>query len=441
MLDVCVANPYDTAPWLSPTGPPLHQQILYGMLAGAGAGLVANWVWGPTEGLQEFVRTVTYPAGQIFLRLIFMVVIPLIFSALVLGVAELGDVRRLGRVGLKTVIFTLVLSSLSVLIGITLVNLIRPGAGMQEADKANLLEILGRSARDIEPPPPKAGIQIVLDLIPANPLQAMVDAFRGEMVAVMVFSLLIGIAVTLCPRERVQPLISLLQAVYEVVMKVIGLAMRLAPYGVAALLFSLTARFGFEILQKLGWYVGTVVGGLALHMFVVYSLFLKYAVGYSPRQFFSRTREILLTGFSTSSSNATLPVTLRVAEQELGVPRQIGGFVLTVGSTANQNGTALYEGVTVLFLAQFFGVELSLGAQVSVVLLSILAGVGTAGVPGGSLPMVGALLVTVGVPWEGLGIILGVDRLLDMCRTVLNITGDVVTAAYVTRSEGYQLRG
>ena len=421
-------------------GTPLHQKILYGMVAGAGAGLVANWVWGPTEGLQDFVRTVTYPAGQIFLRLIFMVVIPLIFSALVLGVAELGDVRRLGRVGLKTVVFTLVLSSISVLIGITLVNLIRPGVGMQEADKANLLEILGRTAADIEVPPRKAGIEILLDLIPANPLQAMVNAFRGEMVAVMVFSLLIGIAVTLCPRERVQPLISLLQAVYEVVMKVIGLAMKLAPYGVAALLFSLTARFGFEILQKLAWYVGVVIGGLALHMFVVYSLFLRYAVGYSPRQFFRRTREILLTGFSTSSSNATLPVTLRVAEQELGVPRQIGGFVLTVGSTANQNGTALYEGVTVLFLAQFFGVELSLGAQVSVVLLSILAGVGTAGVPGGSLPMVGALLVTVGVPWEGLGIILGVDRLLDMCRTVLNITGDVVTAAYVARSEGHTLR-
>ena len=421
-------------------GTPLHQKILYGMVAGAGAGLVANWVWGPTEGLQDFVRTVTYPAGQIFLRLIFMVVIPLIFSALVLGVAELGDVRRLGRVGLKTVVFTLVLSSISVLIGITLVNLIRPGVGMREADKANLLEILGRTAADIEVPPRKAGIEIVLDLIPENPLQAMVDAFRGEMVAVMVFSLLIGIAVTLCPRERVQPLISLLQAIYEVVMKVIGLAMKLAPYGVAALLFSLTARFGFEILQKLAWYVGVVIGGLALHMFVVYPLFLKYAVRYSPRQFFSRTREILLTGFSTSSSNATLPVTLRVAEQELGVSRQIGGFVLTVGSTANQNGTALYEGVTVLFLAQFFGVELSLGAQVSVVLLSILAGVGTAGVPGGSLPMVGALLVTVGVPWEGLGIILGVDRLLDMCRTVLNITGDVVTAAYVARSEGHTLR-
>ena len=269
----------------------------------------------------------------------------------------------------------------------------------------------------------------------------MVDAFRGEMVAVMVFSLLIGIALTLCPRERVEPLIRLLQAVYEVVMKVIALAMKLAPYGVAALLFSLTARFDLEILQKLAWYVATVIGGLALHLFVVYSLFLKYVVGYSPRQFFSRTREILLTGFATSSSNATLPVTLRVAEKELGVPRQIGGFVLTVGSTANQNGTALYEGVTVLFLAQFFGVELSLGAQVSVVLLSILAGVGTAGVPGGSLPMVGALLVTVGVPWEGLGIILGVDRLLDMCRTVLNIAGDVVAAAYVTRSEGHPLRG
>ncbi len=421
-------------------GTPLHRQILYGMLAGALTGLAANRVWGPTQELQDFVRTVTYPAGQIFLRLIFMVVIPLIFSALVLGVAELGDVGRLGRIGLKTIGFTLVLSSFSVMIGVGLVNLVQPGAGMAEEEKTSLLKILGKSAANIQAPPPKGFIQTLVDLIPENPLRAMVDAFRGEMIAVMVFSLLFGIALTLCEREKVAPLVAFLQAVYEVVMKVIGLAMKLAPYGVAALLFSLTARFGLDIVGKLGLYVACVVGGLALHQFVVYSLVLKYAVGYSPRLFFSRIREILLTGFSTSSSNATLPITLRVAEQELGVPRYIASFVLTVGSTANQNGTALYEGITVLFLAQFFGVDLSLGAQVSVVLMSILAGVGTAGVPGGSLPMVGALLVSVGVPWEGLGIILGVDRLLDMCRTVLNITGDVVVAAYVTRSEGHELR-
>src|ERR1041384_1102778 len=255
--------------------------------------------------------------------------------------------------------------------------------------------MLRGSPAEVQRPPEKAGMQILLDLIPDNPLRSMVDAFKGEMLAVMVFSLLIGIAITLCERETVEPIMVLLRGVYEVVMKVIAIAMKLAPYGVAALLFSLTARFGFGILGKLSWYVGTVILGLAIHQFVVYSLVLKYAVGYSPRKFFSRAREILLTSFSTSSSNATLPVSMRVAEQELGIPRQTGGFVLTVGPTANQSGTALYEGVTVLFLAQFFGVPLSLSSQVIVVLMSVLAGIGTAGVPGGSLPMVGALLVSI----------------------------------------------
>jgi DAACS family dicarboxylate/amino acid:cation (Na+ or H+) symporter len=417
----------------------LHTKILIGLVAGAAAGLLANTLAGGAYWLEWTVTNLTQPAGQIFLRLIFMVVIPLIFSALTLGVAELGDLRKLGRIGLKTIVFTLILSSISVLIGIVLVNIVRPGAGVAEADRASLIELLGSSAATIQPPPPRTGLQIIVDLIPDNPIRAMTQAFQGEMLAVMVFSLFIGIAIALCERERVEPLISLLRSLYEVVMKVIGLAMKLAPYGVAALLFSLTARFGLEILVRLSWYVATVIGGLALQLFVVYSLFLKFLIGYSPRLFFARIREVLLTAFSTSSSNATLPVTLRVSEQQLGVPREIGGFVLTLGSTANQNGTALYEGITVLFLAQFFGIELSLGAQITVVLMSILAGVGTAGIPGGSLPMVGALLVSVGVPLQGLGIILGLDRLLDMCRTTLNVAGDVVAATYIARSEGHPL--
>lgn len=425
----------------SPGGTPLHRQIVYGMLAGAVAGLATNWIWGPTQQVQDFVRNFAYPAGQIFLRLIFMVVIPLIFSALVLGVAEMGDIRRLGRVGARTLLFTLVLSSVSVILGVLLVNIVQPGAGLSETEKASLLETLGKSAEQVPRPPQKEGLQVFLDLIPDNPLRAMVDAFKGEMLAVMVFSLLIGIAVTLCEREKVEPLLAVLRSVYEVVMRVIGMAMRLAPYGVAALLFSLTARFGLEILRSLAWYVATVILGLALHQFGVYSLVVRFLIGMSPRVFFSRIREVMLTAFSTSSSNATLPVSMRVAEAELGIPRRIGGFVLTVGSTANQNGTALYEGVTVLFLAQFFGADLSIWQQISVVVWSILAGVGTAGIPGGSLPMVGALLVTVGVPWEGIGVILGVDRLLDMCRTTLNVTGDVVAAAWVARSEGHVLKG
>jgi DAACS family dicarboxylate/amino acid:cation (Na+ or H+) symporter len=411
------------------------------MAGGAALGLLANRWLGASPALLAFINNVTVPVGQIFLRLIFMVVIPLILSALILGVAEMGDVRRLGRIGLKTLAFTLVLSSVSVLIGIALANLIRPGEGMSPESRSALLDIMGRSKGALQAPPAaKTGLQILLDLIPQNPVEAMVNAFRGDMIAVMVFALVLGIALTLVERRKVEPLLAWLQALLEVVMKVIDLAMRLAPYGVAALLFTVTARFGLDVLARLGIYVGTVLLGLALHQFGTYAVVVRFLAGCPPVLFFRRLREVMLTAFSTSSSNATLPTTLRVATDELGIPRSIGGFVLTLGSTLNQNGTALYEGITVLFLAQFFGVHLTLGDQVIVVLLSILSGVGTAGVPGGSLPLVTALLVTVGVPAEGIGIILGVDRLLDMCRTVLNVTGDVTVAACVARSEGFPLK-
>jgi DAACS family dicarboxylate/amino acid:cation (Na+ or H+) symporter len=217
--------------------------------------------------------------------------------------------------------------------------------------------------------------------------------------------------------------------------------MRLAPFGVAGLVFSLTAVLGFDILKTLAWYVVTVIVGLALHMFGVYSLVVSIFARLSPRQFFGRITEVMLTAFATSSSNATLPTSLRVTEQNLGVHREIASFVLTVGSTANQNGTALYEGITVLFLAQVFGVDLTLTQQITVVLMSVLAGIGTAGVPGGSLPLVAILLLRVGVPPEGLGIILGVDRLLDMCRTTLNVTGDIAVAVCVNASEDQPAAG
>jgi DAACS family dicarboxylate/amino acid:cation (Na+ or H+) symporter len=410
------------------------------MIAGTLLGITANLLWGNSPALAWVVSNVTYPLGQVFLRLIFMVVIPLVVAALILGVAELGDLRSLGRIGLKTLIFTAVLSSISVLLGVALANLLRPGEGLSEESRSALMEVMGRQKNDLGPPPEaKQGLQILLDLIPQNPVEAMVNAFRGDILAVMVFALFLGIAVTQVERRLAEPLLLWLQAVFETVMKVIGMAMKLAPFGVAALLFTLMARSGLDVLGKLAYYVLTVLLGLALHQFVTYSLTLKYAAGMSPLFFFSRIKEVMLTAFSTSSSNATLPTSLRVAEQELGIPRQIGGFVLTLGSTLNQNGTALYEGITVLFLAQFYGIHLSLASQVTVVLLSILAGVGTAGVPGGSLPLVMALLATVGIPPEGIGIILGVDRILDMCRTVLNVTGDLVAAVFVARSEGQAL--
>jgi DAACS family dicarboxylate/amino acid:cation (Na+ or H+) symporter len=420
---------------------PLHTKIFIGMLAGALAGVAANLLFGKAAGLQAFVANVTLPAGKIFLRLIFMVVIPLILSAIILGVAELGDPRHLGRVGLKTLLFTVVLSTISVLLGVGFANLVRPGAGMSEKARGDLIDVMRRTSGELPPPAaPKTPLQTLLDLVPENPVEAMANAFRGDMIAVMVFALVLGVALTLVERRKVEPLLQWLQALLEGVMRVIDFAMLLAPYGVAALLFTVTALTGLDVLARLGLYVATVLVALALHQFVTYALVVRYLAAYPPRQFYSRIREVMVTAFSTSSSNATLPTTLRVAEHNLGIPRSIGGFVLTLGSTLNQNGTALYEGVTVLFLAQFFGVPLTLGQQVIVVLLSILAGIGTAGVPGGSLPLVTALLVTIGVPPEGIGIILGVDRLLDMCRTVLNVTGDLTVAACVAHTEGHILK-
>jgi DAACS family dicarboxylate/amino acid:cation (Na+ or H+) symporter len=391
--------------------------------------------------LEWFSLNVAEFAGQIFLRLIFMAVVPLVFSALTLGIAGIGDVRKLGRMGTRTLMFTLVLSSISVAIGLVLANAVGPGERLSAEKRSELQERYAtRDVKAVEQAKQSKSLRdSLLDIIPRNPLQEMVGALDGSspgggMLAVMFFALCFGVAVTLAP-ARTGPLVNALEGLYDVSMVIIGWAMRLAPIGVAGLVFSLTAMLGFEILKTLAWYVATVLLGLALHMFGVYSLVTSVFARMSPRQFFGRITEVMLTAFATSSSNATLPTSLRVTEKNLGVRREIASFVLTVGSTANQNGTALYEGITVLFLAQVFGKDLSLAEQVTVVLMSVLAGVGTAGVPGGSLPLVAILLSRVGVPPEGLGIILGVDRLLDMCRTTLNVTGDVAVAVCVDRKE------
>jgi DAACS family dicarboxylate/amino acid:cation (Na+ or H+) symporter len=411
--------------------PRLYRRILIGLVAGIAGGVAAHLLLGNDPRLQWLATHVTEPLGRIFLRLIFMVVLPLVVSALALGVAGLGDVRTLGRIGLKTFLYTIGITSASVVTGLLLVNVFRPGAGLDEPTREALRGLM--QSAPVTAAETSVGLDAIVRIIPDNPLRA---AVQGDMLAVMFFALFLGIALAASPRERVQPLIALLEALYQVTMVIIEAAMRLAPYGVAALLFTLTARFGYGVLRQLFAYVAVVLLGLAFHQFVTYSLLVRFTSGISPQLFFRRIREVMVTAFSTSSSNATLPTSLRVTQEKLGVPRDIAGFVLTLGSTANQNGTALFEGVTVLFLAQFFGIELGLGQQLLVVLMSVLAGVGTAGVPGGSLPLIVPVLVAVGVPAEGIGIILGVDRLLDMCRTVLNVTGDMTAATFVAYSEG-----
>ncbi len=424
----------------------LHWQILIGLLIGATGGLIARRIWpasasGSIDPTLESLTNVGDFVGKIFLRLIFMVVVPLVFSALTLGVAGIGDVRRLGRLGMRTLMMTLILSSASVAIGLTFANTVRPGARMSAAKQAELRDKYSLKDGDAVKKAEKAKSvrTALLDIIPQNPLQEMVGALDGSspgggMLAVMFFALVCGVAISVSP-DRTAPLLGMLEGVYDVAMVVIGWAMKLAPLGVAGLMFALTATLGVDILQTLIWYVGTVLAALALHMFGVYSLVVSLVARMSPRHFFGQISEVLLTAFATSSSNATLPTSLRVAEANLGVRREVANFVLTVGSTANQNGTALYEGITVLFLAQVFGIELTFAKQTQVVLMSVLAGVGTAGVPGGSLPLVVLVLMSVGVPAEGIGIIYGVDRLLDMCRTTLNVTGDLAVAVCVDRSE------
>ena len=418
-------------------GLPRHTKILFGLVFGIVLGLTVYAIAPGAAWVDSLVRNVAYPLGQIFLRLIFMIVVPLVFSSLVLGVLELGDVKKLGRVGGKTLLYTLFASGISVAIGITMVNFFKPGEGLDASVRGQLEGTFAAQSQSAIESAKKAvsWSDALLSLIPRNPLAAAVDALNGEMLALMVFAVFFGVALAQIRREK-EALIEVLEGIQRVSMKVVDWAMGLAPYGVAALLFSLTARSGFAVVPRLGGYAAVVVGGLAIQMFVVYSGILKVLGRVSPVEWFFRCREVTLTAFSTASSNATLPTSLQTAEQKLGIAPRIGNFVLTVGATGNQNGTALFEGVTVLFLAQVFAVNLTLSQQVTVVLMSILAGVGTAGVPGGSLPLIVIVLQSVGVPPEGIGIILGVDRFLDMCRTTLNVVGDLVCATVVARSEG-----
>ena len=423
---------------------PLHTRILVGLAVGAGIGLLANTLLGPGHAATTWLtRNVTEPVGQLFLRLLLMVVVPLVFSSLVVGVAGIGDVRKLGRVGIKCLAYTVVLSAISVALGLTLVNVIRPGERLSPETAAAIEARFGTdAAARVEAAVPAArvsvGTRIVETLIPSNPIAA-VAAPTPNLLHLMFFGLVLGIGATLVAPATAAPFLGFLEGLYAISAKIIDLVMWFAPWAVACLLFTSTASFGIDLLGALAWYVATVLLGLALHMFGVYSLAVSLLARISPREFFRRIRTAMLTAFSTSSSAATLPTALRVSEENLKVPREINSFVLTVGATANQNGTALYEGVTVLFLAQVAGVDLSLGGQLGVAYLAILGGIGTAGVPSGSIPFVILILISIGVDPSLIAIIIGVDRILDMCRTTLNVTGDITAAAYVARSEGYAL--
>ncbi|HET6528106.1 MAG TPA: dicarboxylate/amino acid:cation symporter [Balneolaceae bacterium] len=432
-------------------GMELHTKIITGLIVGLIAGLICSLTLGPqNSNLNWVIENITQPLGQVWLRLLLMIVIPLILSAIIIGIAGMGNVKKLGKVGLKTFLYVLIISGISVVIGVTMVNLIQPGktvsaetaAALQAEYSAGATALVSQAEAD------KAAMddasipvltQIFSKIIPRNPFDALVGL--PNLLHLMFFAIILGIATTLVDKKTATPFIGFFEALFEISVKIINAIMWLAPYAVACLVFSSVASFGMDLLVALLWFIVTVLGGLFIHAAVVYSASVYYLSALSPIDFFRRVKTTAITAFSTSSSNATLPTALRESEENLGVSEKINSFVLTIGATANQNGTALYEGVTVIFIAQLAGVDLGLAAQIGVAYLAILGGIGTAGVPGGSLPYIVIILISIGVNPALIGIILGVDRILDMCRTAVNVVGDITAATYVNRSEGYPLKG
>jgi dicarboxylate/amino acid:cation (Na+ or H+) symporter, DAACS family len=407
--------------------------IIWALVAGAGFGLLANAFVGQSPTLGSLIRGLTDPVGRLWLRALIMTVIPLVLASLCLGIVGLGDLRRLGRMGGFSLLFFVGATAASTTIGLLLVNAFDPGAGLPLETRNRLMETYAGEAATVAERAGKGSFgpaEILVSIVPQNPLAAMAE---GNMLGVIFFSLVLGAALLAIAEERRRALVGVLEGIGDAMIAIIGFVMRLAPVGVFCLVFGVTARFGLGVIRSLLSYVVVVVVGLLIHGLVVLPALARVLAGVPPRAFLRRSRIVWATAFSTSSSSATLPTTLRTCEEEFRIPREVSGFVIPLGATMNMNGTALFEGVTTLFLAQVFGVELSLAAQVGVVLLATISAIGVAGVPGGSIPLLMILLATLGVPPEGIAIILGIDRLLDMCRTSVNVVGDLAAASFVAR--------
>jgi DAACS family dicarboxylate/amino acid:cation (Na+ or H+) symporter len=372
-----------------------------------------------------------FPTGQIFLRMLFMTVVPIVFTSITLGVAGIGDMKTLGRLGGRTFGYFALSTLIAATIGLSLVNTVQPGGGLDDETRDELMAKFSGGAEGMAASgPPDFGVNTFVNIVPRNPVAAAADM---DMLALIFFALIFGAALTVIPRERAQPVINVLEGIGDAIIAIINWAMKLAPYGVFGLIFVITSEFGWGILAQLGMYVMVVLIGLLLHATFGITGLVRLLGKMNPLTYWRSIGAPIITAFSTSSSMATLPTSIATAEKQLDVQPKIAGFVLPLGATMNMNGTALFEGVTVLFLAQVFGVDLSISAQIIVVVLAVLTAIGAAGVPGGSLPLMMLVMATVGVPPEGIAIILGVDRILDMSRTTLNVCGDISASVYIDR--------
>jgi Na+/H+-dicarboxylate symporter len=422
----------------------LANRILIGLVFGAVAGAlvlaIGAFVPRLLSAAQWLSTALLDPLGQVFLRMLFFVVIPLVFASLANGVLQLGELTHLGPLAGRTFTLFFVNMAIGVTLGLLMMNLLQPGNRLDDATSTRLVqEYSGQAQRAVEvgAERPQISPATVVDMfMPRNLFGAFVGNQRnvlGEVLPLILFAILIGAAGLGLPKERRQGLHHALETVTELMTGIVRFALRLAPYAVPAMIFSVIVKVGFEIVVALGLFVVGCLAVLLLHLFGTMSLWLRLLAKREPAQFFRDVKDVLITAFSTSSSSATLPAGLAVARGRLGISASTSGFVLPLGATMNMSGTALYEGCVVLFIAQVFGVELDLAQQVTLVFLAVVSAVAVASIPGGSLPLIAGLLVAFGIPPEGIGIILGVDRLLDMTRTMVNVGADLVTAAIVDR--------
>ncbi len=421
---------------------PLHTRILVGMGLGLAAGLAAHLAAPALDGAlavpAAFVGRLVDLVGELFLRALRFVAVPIVLFSLVAGTASLDDVRQLGRIGGRTVAIYLFTTSLAISIGLGLADLVRPGTRVPDALRDRLAASGAAHAGDkLAAASAPDAWRTLAELLPTNPFAALAE---GRMLQVVVLSVLLGIALTLIPRERARPVLEAVRGLEAAVLALVHLVMRTAPVAVFCLVARVVADLGLDVLGALLAYTLTVLAGLAAMVLVVYPAALRLFARVSPRRFFRAILPAQLLAFSSSSSSATLPVTMECVEERLGVRRDVTSFVIPLGATVNMDGTALYQGVATLFIAQLYGIHLGLGAQLGIVLTATLASIGTAGVPGVGIVMLVIVLQAAGLPPEamkgGIAIIFGIDRLLDMCRTVANVTGDCMVAAVVGRAEG-----
>ncbi len=420
----------------------LANRILLGLAAGALAGAVvlvlAPYVPGLLERAQWVAVNLFDPLGQVFLRMLFFVVIPLVFASLASGVVQLGKLSHLGPLAGRTFTLFFVNMAIAATLGLLMMNLLDPGGRMDPATSTRLVEeFSGQATQHVTSSatrPAVTPIAVVDIFMPRNLFGAFVGNQRnvlGDVLPLITFAILLGAAGLELPEPRRRRLLDGLETVSDLMTGIVHFALKLAPYAVPAMIFSVVVKVGFDILVALGLFVLGCGAMLLLHLFGTMSIWLRLLAKRSPRQFFRDIKDVLATAFSTSSSSATLPAALAACRERLGISPSTAGFVMPLGTTMNMSGTALYEGCVVLFVAQVFGVQLGLVEQATLVFLAVLSAVAVAAIPGGSLPLIAGLLVAFGIPPEGIGIILGVDRILDMTRTMVNVGSDLVTTAVV----------